>query len=123
MTPADLIARLTGKSTAVAPASAIDLSDGPHNRAQMTQRLQIGISGIVFMFLLVGLASVLERRADEAEAVAIPEAAPTMVPDAPNSANDPLVSAGVVPDLPAEPEPTPRPSPTAAPTAVQPQPQ
>ena len=118
MTVADFIARLTGRSSAV---PAIDLSDGPRNRAQMTQRLQIGISGVVFMFLLVGLASIIERRADEAEAVAIPEAAPTMVPDAPNNANDPLVTAGVVPDLPAEPEPTPRISPTAAPTGAQPQ--
>ncbi len=71
--------------------------------AEALQRLQIGAAGIVVMLLLVTLADVITERADRAEAEAVPEAAATVAPEpteAPQS--DPLVDAGVVPDLPAE---------------------
>lgn len=76
-------------------------------RAEAMQRLQIGVTGIVMMFLLVGLASTIENRAKEAELASVPEAAPTVVPTESAAQDDPLVSAGVVPDMPADPTPTP----------------
>ena len=74
---------------------------------QAMQRLQIGVTGVVMMFLLVGLASTLESRAQKAEAASVPEAAPTVAPTQSTAQDDPLVSAGVVPDMPAEPTATP----------------
>lgn len=81
-------------------------------RAQSIQRLQIGVTGIVGMILLVALADLIQDRAEETEATSVPEAASTVAAEqveAPQS--DPLVEAGVVPDLPAEPTPTPEPDP------------
>jgi hypothetical protein len=106
----DIVARLTTRAS----RSTQDLRDEEltdeltglaATRAQSIQRLQFGISGLVLMFLLVGLASLVERRADAVDAVAVPEAAPTVEPNEPSAASDPLVTAGVVPDLPDEPEP------------------
>lgn len=81
-------------------------------RAQSIQRLQIGVTGIVGMILLVALADLIQDRAEQTEASAVPEAASTVAAEeteAPQS--DPLVEVGVVPDLPAEPTPTPEPDP------------
>lgn len=76
-------------------------------RAEAMQRLQVGISGIVVMLLLVGLADVIRDRAQQTDAAAVPEAAATVEAepvDAPQT--DPLAEAGVVPELPAEPVPS-----------------
>ena len=69
-------------------------------RSETLQRLQIGVGGLVAMLLLVTLASVIEQRADLADARTVPEAAPTVAPSVAAGQSDPLVSAGVVPDLP-----------------------
>lgn len=82
-------------------------------RARNVQRLQIGITGIVMMILLVGLASIIQNRALETDATTVPDAAPTTEPTQAATQNDPLVEAGVVPDLPAEPTLAPTSTPTA----------
>ncbi|WP_336985895.1 hypothetical protein [Altererythrobacter aquiaggeris] len=70
-------------------------------RAQTVQRLQVGLVGLATMVLLVGLASIINDRASESEAARVPEASATMAPSAIESPkSDPLVDAGVVPDLP-----------------------
>ncbi len=74
-------------------------------REEAVQRLQVGLSGLAAMVLLVGLASVIQGRAQVSEDSAVPEAAPTTEPSAEATINDPLVDAGVVPDLPVEPSP------------------
>lgn len=79
-------------------------------RAEAVQRLQVGISGIVIMFMLVMLADIVRDGADQTEAAAVPEAAATVEPEPTVTPKaDPLAEAGVVPEVPAEP----RPSPTA----------
>jgi type IV secretory pathway VirB10-like protein len=77
-------------------------------RERTVQRLQIGITGIVMMILLVGLASIIQNRAAETDAT-------TTEPTQAAPQNDPLVEAGVVPDLPAEPSATPNAAPTSGP--------
>ena len=76
-------------------------------RAQATQRLQVGLSGIAAMILLVGLANIIQDRARVTEEAAVPDAAPTTAPVEAPPQRDPLADAGVVPDLPAEPTATP----------------
>lgn len=76
-------------------------SPGNAQRARTIQRLQIGVTGVVLMLLLVGLASLVENRASQIDATSVPEAAPTTEPSSSQQQNDPLVEAGVVPDLPA----------------------
>ena len=49
-------------------------------RERTVQRLQIGITGIVMMILLVGLASIIQNRAAETDATTVPAAAPTSGP-------------------------------------------
>lgn len=93
-----------------------ELPDVPGNdarRARNVQRLQIGMTGIVMMILLVGLASIIQDRALETDATTVPDAAPTTEPTQAATQNDPLVEAGVVPDLPAEPTTPPAATPTA----------
>ena len=54
-----------------------DLPDVPGNdarRARTVQRLQIGITGIVMMTLLIGLASIVQDRAAETDATTVPAA-------------------------------------------------
>ena len=80
-------------------------------RERSMQRLQIGTTGIVMMILLVGLASVIQNRAAETDATTVPAAASTTEPTSAPARNDPLVEAGVVPDLPAQPSATPSASP------------
>ena len=90
------------------PESARELSNVPlgGTRAQAMHRLQIGIAGVVGIVLLVGLASLVEDRAQQTEATAVPQAASTAEPENPATQADPLIDAGVVPDLPASPTPS-----------------
>ena len=74
-------------------------------RSQSLHRLQIGIGGVVLMVLLVGLASLIQDRTREVDAAAVPAAAPTTEPSEAVQQSDPLVEAGVVPDLPEDPAP------------------
>jgi hypothetical protein len=71
-------------------------------RAETIQRLQIGLFGLAAMVLIVALANVIMERAKLTEATAVPEAASTAAP-AVNIGllSDPLVDAGVVPDMPS----------------------
>lgn len=70
-------------------------------RAQSLQRLQVGVSLLLGIVLIVGLANVIEERAKQSEQSAVPEAAATVASSPSQAANDPLADAGVVPDLPA----------------------
>ena len=73
-------------------------------RAEAVQRLQVGLTGLCAMILVIGVASVVGGQADIAEEAAVPDAAPTTEPTAAAPQRDPLADAGVVPDIPAEPE-------------------
>lgn len=90
------------------PESAEQLARTPlgGTRAQALHRLQIGIAGVVGIVLLVGLASLVEDRAQQTEATVVPQAASTAEPANVATQADPLVEAGVVPDLPASPTPS-----------------
>lgn len=79
-------------------------------RAERMQRLQIGLFGIGAMVLMVGLADVVSERAQQVQADAVPEAAPTVEPTETTTPRDPLADAGVVPELATDPTPTPSPS-------------
>ena len=70
-------------------------------RAQAMQRLQVGVSLLLGIVLIVGLANVIEERAKQTEDSAVPQAASTVAPSPTQTSNDPLADAGVVPDLPA----------------------
>lgn len=74
-------------------------------RAERIQRLQIGGFGILAMVLLIGLADIIITRAQETDATAVPEAAPTVIASETSTPSDPLADAGVVPDVPATPTP------------------
>lgn len=69
------------------------------------QRLRLGLAGLIGMVIIVGLATIIYERANESDAIAVPEAAPTTEPTTAAPKNDPLADAGVVPDLPVEPTP------------------
>lgn len=71
-------------------------------RAEIIQRLQVGLFGLAAMVLIVALANIILERAQQTEATAVPEAAATTAPTPVTSPqSDPLVDAGVVPDLPS----------------------
>lgn len=72
-------------------------------RQERLQRLQIGGAGILGMVLVIALADIVNSRAQETEANAVPEAAPTVVASEASAPSDPLVDAGVAPELPPEP--------------------
>ncbi|WP_206742020.1 hypothetical protein [Erythrobacter longus] len=74
-------------------------------KAEATQRLQIGLFGLVSMVLLIGLATIIGNQADRTQESAVPDAAPTTEPAETSQQRDPLASAGIVPDIPAEPTP------------------
>ena len=96
-----------------------DLVQAPvsNGRAQSMQRVQIGLIGLAAMALLVGLANIIIANARQNQAEVVPEAAPTVAPQAEASpVSDPLADVGVVPDLPVERSPAP------PPVAVQPPP-
>ena len=96
--------RMTAPAPTVADDAAQELPALPLGaaRQQAVQRLQIGVTGVMLMVLLVGLASVIQGRADQTDATIVPDAAPTTEPTAAKPKNDPLVEAGVVPDMPAQ---------------------
>lgn len=83
-------------------------------RGQAMQRLQVGAAGVLGIVMLIGLVSVIENRAQMTEANSVPEAASTTAPGNAAPQSDPLVEAGVVPDLPA----TPTPAASALPSAL-----
>ncbi len=103
---------LTRSPSRIGEAADVPLAG---SRGQSVQRLQIGIGGVVLMVLLVGLASLIQDRTREVDAASVPAAAPTTEPSAAPTQNDPLVEAGVVPDLPDEPLPQPTQSPAVVP--------
>ncbi|MEM1196625.1 MAG: hypothetical protein AAGH57_11015 [Pseudomonadota bacterium] len=76
-------------------------------RGEAVQRLQIGLTGLCVIIFVTGIASVIGGQADIAEDAAVPDAAPTTEPTAAPPQRDPLADAGVVPDIPPEPEPLP----------------
>ncbi|TMM48795.1 hypothetical protein [Qipengyuania marisflavi] len=92
---------------------------GDARRARIVQRLQIGITGVTMMILLIGLASIIQDRAAQTDATAVPQAAATTEPNEGASQNDPLVEAGVVPDLPDSPVDTPAQQPAVMPETGQ----
>ncbi len=73
-------------------------------RAEAIQRLQVGLFGLFSMVLVVGVANIIYNRAQQTEELAVPEAAPTTEPTEAPPQRDPLADAGVVPDIPTEPE-------------------
>lgn len=73
-------------------------------RAEAAQRLQVGVFGLASMVLLIGLATVIGNQADLTQERAVPEAAPTTEPTDTSTQRDPLADAGIVPDLPSEPQ-------------------
>jgi len=82
------------------------------SRQERVQRLQIGLFGLGSMILLVGLANIIMTTAQQNQASVPEELAATPTEDVPPPPpRDPLADAGVVPDLPAEPEPTVAPAP------------
>lgn len=91
-------------SPSLAGAAEGELASAPlgGSRAEAVQRLQIGLSGLAAMLLLVGLANIIQDRAQVSEASAVPEAAPTVAPAEVAPLTDPLADAGVVPDMPAD---------------------
>lgn len=72
----------------------------------------MGAIGVVAVLLLIGLASIIKDRASEADSTAVAGAAPTTAPTQSAAAEDPLVEAGVVPEIPDTATATP---PTAGP--------
>ncbi len=84
----------TSEETARAPLGG--------TRAQGLQRLQVGVSLLLGIVLIVGLAHVIEERANQSADAVAPEAAATLAPaDAQPPGTDPLADAGVVPAEPA----------------------
>lgn len=77
-------------------------------RTHAIQRAQIGLTGLVVILLMVGLAHIVLDRVQKTEDTAVPEASSTTEPDTDTGNSDPLADAGVVPDLPAEPEEAPQ---------------
>lgn len=72
-------------------------------RSQAIQRLQVGLSLLLGVVLIVGLANVIEERAKQSDQTIVPQAAATVAATDDPAGNDPLVDAGVVPDLPQDP--------------------
>ncbi|MDE1466959.1 hypothetical protein [Aurantiacibacter sp. D1-12] len=72
------------------------------SRAERVQRLQIGLAGIVAVVLMIGLADIVITRAQLAEDMTVPDAAPTVEPTETATPRDPLSDVGVVPEVPAE---------------------
>ncbi len=98
---------MAGRLPTLAPDEDAASSPLGGSRAQALQRLQVGVSLLLGIVLIVGLANVIEDRAKLSEDTAVPQAAATVAPSPMSTANDPLADAGVVPDLPAEATPAP----------------
>lgn len=70
-------------------------------RAEALKRLQIGLLGLAAMLLMVALANIVMERAKQSDAAVVPESVdPAAKPDG-APMKDPLVDAGVVPELPS----------------------
>ena len=65
-------------------------------RAQMVQRLQVGLFGLSLMLLLVGLANIIMENARRNDAVAVSSTQTTSNGASPGT-TDPLADIGVVP--------------------------
>lgn len=101
-----------------APSGAAPLGGG---RAEAMRRLQTGAIGVVVVLLLIGLASMIKDRATQSDSSAVAGAAATTAPAQPTEAGDPLVEAGVVPEIPDTATQTPpaaATAPAASPAAV-----
>ena len=81
-------------------------------RAQAVQRLQAGLFGLAAIVLVVGLASIINDRARNAESGGIPLTAPSASSSSASGA-DPLAEVGVVPSTAPEPALAASPSPAA----------
>ena len=101
MAQRDLFSQLSGSAPAAEPPELAPLGG---TRTEAVQRLQVGLTGLCAMILMIGVAGVLGGQADLAEEAAVPDAAPTTEPTAAPPQRDPLADAGVVPDIPTEPE-------------------
>ena len=76
-------------------------------RAQSIQRLQVGLTGLLAMVLMVGLANIVIISAQQNRAEVVPESVTEVPSDdaAADAPRNPLADAGVVPDMPAEASP------------------
>lgn len=101
-----------------AAQTELDPVPQPGARSEVLRRFQIGAVGIIGVLLLIGLASIIENRAKESDSTAVAEAVPAAAASSSPSAPDPLAQAGVVPDMPAEPTAGPQPGPTTSPSAT-----
>ena len=72
-------------------------------RRERIQRLQIGLFGLGFMVLSVGLANIIQTSAQQNQAAAVDEPPASPTKDVPPPPRDPLADVGVAPDL-AEPD-------------------
>ena len=88
-----------------------EVQDDPNEAigSDVMLRLRTGIGGVLAVILLVGIANVITDRALQNEETAVPQAAATVEPSETPGSNDPLSDAGVVPDLPEQPEAEPVP--------------
>lgn len=76
-------------------------------KSERLQRLQVGGFGLLIMAMLVALADIVGSRLQETQESVVPEAAaPTVMPSETPAPRDPLVEAGVAPELPATATPT-----------------
>ena len=73
------------------------------------QRLRTGIGGLLAVIFTVLIAQVITASALQTEETVVAEAAAPVEPDAATKTGDPLTEAGVVPDLPEQPEAEPVP--------------
>jgi hypothetical protein len=71
-------------------------------RAEAMKRLQIGLLGLAAMLLMVALANIVMERAKQTDAAVVPEAVDAAASDDATTLKDPLVDAGVVPELPSQ---------------------
>ncbi len=91
----------TAQDESVAPLAPLT-----GTRVERLQRLQVGLFGLGTMILLVGLANIIQTSAQQNQAAAGPEDVPAVgTEDVPPPPRDPLVDAGVVPNLPVETDP------------------
>lgn len=71
-------------------------------RAEAMQRLQIGLLGLAAMLLMVALANIVMERAKLTDAAVVPESVdPSAKAGSTEPVKDPLVDAGVVPEMPS----------------------
>ena len=97
---------------ALIPLNNRSASDEPRREAmdsEVMQRLRAGFGGIFVVIVAVSIAHVITTRALQNEETAVPQAAATVEPSASPTTSDPVSDAGVVPDLPEQPEAEPVP--------------